>query len=411
LAAGRGGEPGRAVAGAGALARGKPRRGTSDGDAVDDRAPGQGAVGNEADRPARRARNAPTARALASLRIPALLAAVAIPARAQTPTPSPAQQPAAAPTPPTPTTPHATPPAPSFTFLSTPPAGLPPMPKPDGYTPTLAMFALGERLFFDPVLSRDRTVSCASCHPAATGFAHPDPLPKGIDGQLALRHAPALWNRGYGTRQRWDGASASLEAFVLEPIADAREMGFGVDAAVERLRADAHYGPAFAAAFAAPADAQGLQRALATYVRGIALGNAPYDRFLRGDADALTPQQRHGQWIFESKGGCWQCHTPPLFTDEGFHNTGVGARDGAAEPGRMAATGHADDRGRFKTPTLRGLRLSAPYMHDGSQRTLADVVAFYARGGEANAHLDPKMRKLDLSAADRAALVAFLESL
>ncbi|MFN9757025.1 MAG: cytochrome-c peroxidase, partial [Planctomycetota bacterium] len=360
---------------------------------------------------ARRARNAPTARALASLRLPALLAAVALPARAQTPAPSPAQQPAAAPTPTTPPTPHATPPAPSFAFLTTPPAGLPPMPKPDGYTPTAAMFALGERLFFDPVLSRDRTVSCASCHPAATGFAHPDPLPKGIDGQLALRHAPALWNRGYGTRQRWDGASASLEAFVLEPIADARAMGFGLEAAVERRRADPHYGPAFAAAFAAPADAQGLQRALATYVRGIALGDAPYDRFLRGDADALTPQQRHGQWIFESKGGCWQCHTPPLFTDEGFHNTGVGARDGAAAPGRMAATGHADDRGRFKTPTLRGLRLSAPYMHDGSQRTLADVVAFYARGGEANAHLDPKMRKLDLSAADRAALVAFLESL
>ncbi len=285
------------------------------------------------------------------------------------------------------------------------------MPKPLGYTPTAAMFALGERLFFDPMLSRDRTVSCASCHPSATGFAHPDPLPKGIDGQLALRHAPALWNRGYGPLQRWDGASPSLEAFVLEPIADAREMGFGVDAALARLRADAHYGPAFTAAFDQPADAQGLQRALATYVRGIALGDAPYDRFLRGDADAMTPQQRHGQWIFESKGGCWQCHTPPLFTDEGFHATGVGARDGTLEPGRMAATGDAADRGRFKTPTLRGLRLTAPYMHDGSQRTLADVVDFYARGGAPGTGLDPKMRVLDLSPADRAALVAFLESL
>lgn len=342
--------------------------------------------------------------------IAALLAAATATAQAQTTTPAQAQapEPAAAPTP---STPHASPPAPSFAFLTTPPLGLPPMPKPSGYTPTAAMFALGERLFFDPLLSRDRTVSCASCHPAATGFAHPDPLPKGIDGQLALRHAPALWNRGYGALQRWDGASPSLEAFVLEPIADAREMGLGVDAALARLRADAHYGPAFAAAFDAPADAQGLQRALATYVRGIALGDAPYDRFLRGDADALTPQQRHGQWLFESKGGCWQCHTPPLFTDEGFHATGVGARDGALEPGRMAATGDAADRGRFKTPTLRGLRLTAPYMHDGSQRTLADVVDFYARGGAADVPLDPKMRALDLSPAERAALVAFLASL
>lgn len=341
-------------------------------------------------------------------------AATAPLANAQAPTPVPPTPPTKAnpqPSPTPPSTPHATPPAPSFAFLTTPPVGLPPMPKPDGYTPTAAMFALGEKLFFDPLLSRDRTVSCASCHPSATGFAHPDPLPKGIDGQLALRHAPALWNRGYGPLQRWDGASPSLEAFVLEPIADAREMGFGVDAAVERLRADAHYGPAFAAAFAKPADAEGLQRALATYVRGIVLGDAPYDRFLRGDADAMTPQQRHGQWIFESKGGCWQCHTPPLFTDEGFHATGVGARDGALAPGRMAATGDAADRGRFKTPTLRGLRLSAPYMHDGSQRTLADVVDFYARGGAAGAPLDPKMRALDLSPADRAALVAFLASL
>ena len=318
---------------------------------------------------------------------------------------APAQQPTAT------KPPHALPPAPSFAFLATPPVGLPPMPQPDGYTPTAAMFELGSKLFFDPLLSRDRTVSCASCHPAATGFAHADPRPKGIAGQLALRHAPALYNRGYGPLQRWDGGSPSLEAFVLEPIADAREMGSSVDEAIGRLRADTVHGPAFVAAFGKPADAEGLQRALATYVRGIALGDAPYDRFLRGDADAMTPQQRHGQWVFESKGGCWKCHTPPLFTDEDFHTTGVGARDGQAEPGRMAVTGREQDRGRFKTPTLRGVRLSAPYMHDGSQATLRDVVEFYARGGTANAQLDGKMQKLALSDADKTALVAFLESL
>jgi len=303
------------------------------------------------------------------------------------------------------------PPKPAFTFLAKPPKGLPAMPAPTGYAPTEAMFALGERLFHDPVLSRDRTVSCASCHLAAQGFAHPDPQPPGIAGQRAARHAPALWNRGYSTLQRWDGRTPTLEAFVLEPIEDAKEMGHTVPEAVARLAADTNWRDAFTGAFGAPPDATKLQQALATFVRGIVAGDAPYDRFLAGDPAAMTPQQRHGQWIFESKGGCWKCHTPTLFTDEGFHNTGVGVVAGKAEAGRAAVTGDAADTGRWKTPTLRGLRLTAPYMHDGSLATLADVVAFYTRGGNANEHLDARMKPLDLSPEDQQALVAFLQSL
>ena len=300
---------------------------------------------------------------------------------------------------------------PAFAFLQQPPKGLPKMPAPNGYTPTPAMFDLGQRLFHDGALSRDQSVSCATCHPATTGFAHPAPLPPGIAGQRAARHAPALWNRGYGDVQRWDGSSPTLEAFVLEPIADAKEMGFSVPEALARLNGDPAWRDAFQKAFAGPATAPALQQALATFVRGIVAGDAPYDRFLAGDPAAMTPEQRHGQWVFESKGGCWKCHTPPLFTDEDFHNTGIGVKDGKAETGRAHATKDAADTGKWKTPTLRGLRLTAPYMHDGSLATLADVVAFYARGGNANPHLDARMKPLELSADDQRALVAFLESL
>ncbi|HEU4420821.1 MAG TPA: cytochrome c peroxidase [Planctomycetota bacterium] len=302
-------------------------------------------------------------------------------------------------------------PQPSFAFLEKPQLGLPKMPKPDGYTPTEPMFELGRRLFLDPILSSDRSVSCASCHPMATGFASAEPLPAGVHGRRALRHAPALWNRGYGTLQRWDGASPSLEAFVLEPIADPNEMDLPLGQALDRLATDAGYRQQFEKAFGTAPSAETLQRSLATFVRGIVAGDAPYDRFLRGDAEALTKAQRTGQWIFESKGACWKCHTPPLFTDDRFHNTGIGVRDGVPEQGRARVTKDEEHTGQWKTPTLRGLRLTAPFMHDGSLATLEDVVAFYVRGGNANPHLDPKMRQLDLSADDQHALVAFLMSL
>lgn len=305
----------------------------------------------------------------------------------------------------------ATDPVASFGFLATPPKGLPPMPMLMGYTPTAAMFQVGETLFHDGILSGDRSVSCATCHPASTGFASKEPLPGGVNGQRALRHAPALWNRGWSTLQRWDGSSPSLEAFVLEPIADPREMGLPLDDALARLAADERYRASFQAAFGGPPTAQHLQRALATFVRGIVAGDAPYDRFVRGEVASMTTEQRTGQWIFESKGGCWKCHTPPLFTDESFHNTGVGSKDGVPERGRASATGDEADAGAWKTPTLRRVALTAPYMHDGSLATLDDVVAFYARGGNANAHLDVRMQPLQLSASDQRALVAFLSSL
>jgi len=299
---------------------------------------------------------------------------------------------------------------PSFEFLHKPPLGLPAMLLGDGQ-PTAAMFALGQRLFADPVLSRDRSISCQSCHPPAQGFASPDKRPRGIAGRRPARHAPALLNRGYGRRMRWDGGTANLEAFVLQPIEDPDEMDLPLGDALRRLRDDRAYRQAFAAAFDDGVSAANLAQSLSTFVRGIVSGNSPVDRFQQGQHDALTPQQRRGLWLFESKGGCWRCHPAPLFTDEGFHNTGVGVIDGQARPGRVAVTGDPDDRGRFKTPTLRGVRLTAPYMHDGSIATLDELIEFYTRGGNQNDNLDPQLRPLQLTAQDKAGLRAFLEAL
>ena len=302
-------------------------------------------------------------------------------------------------------------PVPAFEFLTSPPRGLPPMPLPAAPAPTRAMFALGNRLFADPQLSVDGTVACANCHQPEHAFSSPEPLPAGVHGEHALRHAPALINRGYGRAMRWDGRTPTLEAFVVQPIADPHEMGHSVDGALARLRADQGYRDAFAAAFPDGVTADNLATALSTFVRGIVVGDAPVDRFHKGDPAALTTEQRAGLWVFESKGGCWRCHPAPLFTDESFHATGVGVEGGKPLPGRAEFTGDPADRGRFKTPTLRGVANSAPYMHDGSLATLADVVAFYSRGGNSNANLDPQLRPLNLSAEEQRNLVAFLQSL
>lgn len=220
-----------------------------------------------------------------------------------------------------------------------------------------------------------------------------------------------MFNRGYGTHQGWDGRASSLEEFVLLPLQDPDEMGSSLDASMKFLNADAGYVKEFDTIFGHGPDAQSLAASLAGYVRGLRLGNSPVDAFIEGDRNALDVEERAGMWIWESKGRCWKCHPRPFFSDESFHNTGIGAKDGVPELGRMGITQDAADHGRFKTPTLRGLVDRAPYMHNGSLATLADVVAFYRRGGNANEHLSPKLEPLNLSDREAANLVAFLRAL
>jgi len=285
------------------------------------------------------------------------------------------------------------------------PLGLPEVEAPQG-----ARVELGRRLFFDPLLSADRTVSCASCHRPDHGYASPEPRSTGVRGQTTERNAPSLLNRAYGERFMWDGRFERLTDQVLEPIHNPREMDLPLADALERLREDAGYREAFAGAYPDGVTRANLADALAAFVGRLRLGNSAIDRF-QAALEPLSAEEKSGLWIYESKGGCWRCHSGPNLTDEDFHNTGVGAVDGRPEPGRFAVTGDEADRGRFKTPTLRGLEMTAPYMHDGSLATLEQVVAFYRRGGNANPGLDPAMRPLDLTDEEARNLVAFLRAL
>lgn len=276
---------------------------------------------------------------------------------------------------------------------------------------TTAQVALGRALFFDPVLSSDRSVSCATCHRPDAGFADPRPLSLGVRGQRTARHAPTLLNRALGSSFMWDGSAASLEEQVLQPIENPVEMDLPLDEALARLAADEAYAGRFEAAYGTGPTREALAHALAAFLRRLWHGDSPVDRFRAGERSALSRAEVAGFWLYESRGACWKCHSGANFTDEAFHNTGVGALDGRPEPGRAAVTGVDADRGAFKTPTLRGLAATGPYMHDGSLASLRDVVEFYRDGGRANSHLSTLMGPLELSDEDVDNLVAFLEAL
>lgn len=292
------------------------------------------------------------------------------------------------------------------------PLGLEPRPAPKEGPLTPPRVRLGRRLFFDPILSADKTVACASCHQPDHGFAGSEARPRGIRGQRAARRAPSLFNRAYGTSFFWDGRESTLEGQALRPIEDPVEMGSTLAAVLERLRAEATYKEQFAAAFPDGVTAANLGRALASFERVLLRGDSPVDRFRRqGDTQALSAQQRHGLWLYESKGRCWRCHSGANFTDEAYHNTGVSWGKVPLDLGRFAVTKKETDRGRFKTPTLRGVALTGPYMHDGSLSSLEDVVEFYNRGGGAHLNLDPMLAPLNLSEDEKRDLAAFLKAL
>src|SRR5262245_36922028 len=289
------------------------------------------------------------------------------------------------------------------------PLGLGPRPATDNPL-TPGRVALGRSLFFDPILSADRSVACATCHRPDHGFASPDARPRGVVGREVNRRAPTLFNRAYGTAFFWDGRAATLEEQALQPIANPNEMASSVDEAVRRLKADKGYARKFAAAFEDGVTAANLGRAIASFERVLLRGDSPIDRFRqKGDRTAPTAAELHGLWLYESKGQCWRCHSGSNFTDESYHNTGV--TWGKDDLGRFAVTKKDADRGKYKTPTLRAVKLTAPYMHDGSVKTLEEVVEFYNRGAGPNPHLDPAIRPLNLSKEEMADLVAFLKAL
>lgn len=291
-------------------------------------------------------------------------------------------------------------------YLPVPPKGLeldPDLVPPE--TPiTPARVALGRRLFFDPRLSRDGTVSCASCHRPRHAWADGLPRAVGIDGRVGPRNTPSILNRILSPEQFWDGRAATLEAQALGPIAAPAEMDLPIPEAVARLAADPVDQAEFQAAFGGPPDAARLGLALAAFERTLLTGDAPVDQ----DPPALSPAAARGFAIYQGPARCAECHGGRNFTDEGYHNLGVGMDAQSPDLGRFTVTGREMDRGAFRSPSLRNVALTAPYMHDGSMATLEAVVDFYIEGGRPNPWLSPRIRPVPLSPAERADLLAFL---
>jgi cytochrome c peroxidase len=278
--------------------------------------------------------------------------------------------------------------------------------------------AIGRRLFFDRRLSRDSTRSCASCHDPGRAFTDGRGLTVGPKGEIGRRNVPTLVNRAWGRTFFWDGRTNTLEEQALMPIINPLELGATPDAALGLARSN-EYRRMFLRAFGQEPSFVLVGKALASYVRTITAGASPFDRYLAGQASALTAAARRGRTLFDGQARCSTCHAGTFFSDEEFHNTGVAWRprvsgtpaDPHSDTGRFMVTGLEEDRGAFKTPTLRQVSMTGPYMHDGSMATLADVVAFYNQGGGRNRNLDHRLRPLHLSPEARADLVAFLESL
>jgi cytochrome c peroxidase len=325
-------------------------------------------------------------------------------------------------------------------LAQTPPLGLPPLTGPL----RSAAVDLGRSLFFDRRLSINATLSCGMCHVPEQGFTQNElRTPVGLEGRSVRRNAPALYNVAYRTTLFHDGREQTLEAQIWAPLLADDEMGNPDRSAVLRRVAELDgYRERFAAAYEEGLTEATLGDALASYQRGLLSGDSPFDRWYFGGNDtALEARARRGFEVFEAS-GCASCHAvgerAAHFTDDGFHNTGIAYRarqrdrapkrlqlapgvfielttsvavPGVVEDGRFEVTGSEAERGRFRTPSLRNVALTGPYMHDGSLPTLAAVVKYYAAGGAGDAAQDPRVRPLSLGAGDEAALVAFLEAL
>jgi cytochrome c peroxidase len=271
---------------------------------------------------------------------------------------------------------------------------------------------LGRLLYFDTRLSADGTVACGTCHKPELAFTDGAAVSIGIKGQKGTRNSPTVLNRAYSLAQFWDGRAMTLEAQVLGPMSNPVEMGSTHMAVVKTLRSVTGYRALFTRVFGSDEiTIDRVAKAIATFERTIQSGNAPYDRYKAGNANAMTAQQIHGMNIFVNKAKCDQCHEGINFTSNSYANLGVGLDKPKPDLGRYTVTKDPKDWGAFKTPTLREVEHTAPYMHDGSLKTLAEVVDFYDKGGNPNKNLDEKMKKLSLTDVEKKDLVEFMKAL
>ena len=304
------------------------------------------------------------------------------------------------------------------------PLGLPDVAVPADNPPTARTVALGRKLYYDKTLSVDNSIACASCHDPEAGFADPNQFSEGVGGELGGRQAPPVMNAAYFTTQFWDGRAASLEEQAGGPVENPIEMAFTHEGVVERLSQDPVYTELFKEAWGeGPIAFEMVAKSIASFERTVLVGNSPFDRYMFGDdKEAMSEDAIRGLDVFTDpeKGNCEVCHEIneeegyALFTDNKFHNLGVGAElDGSlADIGRFEVSQVDTDKGAFKTPHLRNIADSAPYMHDGHLKTLKEVVDFYVGAGNSNDFRDEEIHELDhLSAQERADLIAFMEAL
>lgn len=295
-------------------------------------------------------------------------------------------------------------------------AGAPPRPRPPQPTPrpsldpVQAQIALGAKLFFEPLLSGDNSMSCATCHDPAQGFSNGAPTAAGINGQHGNRNTPTIYEARAQSLTFWDGRAGSLEEQALGPIENPIEMNDTLANVVAELQAVPEYVKAFEQAYGNAPNATDIGRAIASFERAVEVDTTPFERFQAGEVSALRADQIRGMNLFFSnRTNCNFCHNGPSFSDQRFFNIGVSQNIPSPDLGRFNVTGLEQDRGSFKVPTLINVAQTAPYMHDGSLPDLAAVVAHYNRGGDP--HPNNRLPALNLSAGEQADLVAFLEAL
>ena len=271
--------------------------------------------------------------------------------------------------------------------------------------------ALGKRLFFEPLLSADSSISCGTCHIPSNAFAEPRAISAGVEGRVGLRNAPSLANVGWQQHMFWDGGKPTLEMQALAPLTTHEEMDLPIHFTIKRLQAHPEYTDMFRMAYDRDVDPFGLVRALAAFQRTLVSAGSSYDRYLSGDDNALSSQAKQGMKLFFSEElNCGTCHSGPLLTSLGFEHNGL-KENYSSDPGRMRVTANPSDEGFFKVPSLRNIAATGPYMHDGSLATLDEVIDHYALGGKGHPLKSPLVAGFELADTDKAALLAFLESL
>ena len=292
------------------------------------------------------------------------------------------------------------------------PLGLPPLPPTPDNPMTAEKVELGKLLYFDNRVSKDGTVSCATCHDPKMAWAQHTPTSEGISHQKGGRNSPTVINAAYATSQFWDGRAKTLEEQATGPVENPIEMGHTMEAVVDAFSKVPEYQERFKKVFGTGVTKDGFAKAIAAFERTVLSGDSPYDHFTQGDQSALTDAQKHGWELFRDN--CSTCHTPPLFSNYKFFNAGVGMDKPNPDEGRKKVTGKDSDLGKFRVPSLRNVADTFPYFHDGSATKLEDAVALMVNGGKDNPNLSEMLksvRETTFGEKDRQDLVEFLKAL